>query len=221
MYRTLNICPCPSPLPAITNCLPCPPILLVFSAPLFLDIRQWLLDNQEKFTAPVYGPVALELGITDPALARCIENTVSNAMLNGFVTSSFDDYKTLTKHLKQRKTACTVYNIEGGRLDLSMRSKYTPAEVEDFRRKYGDVSILEEAYTAPDAVKQLLRDHVQAHNIIVGGPEFEANVTKLGNSFLEGVTKGGGVVYGLSSHDKAAQIQVSPRFHPWAVARLH
>ncbi len=159
-----------------------------------LEIRKWIRDNSRNFLQPVYGPVAVELNITDPTMAQILECHASKDSLSAFITCCLEDDNTLTKYIQETygQLRVTVGCIEGGRMKPSPIVVWSDSAMKRFKDERGALGWLDEGFQAPNAVRQFLRDRHSVHNVLIGGNSFYDTLTNAqnGQEFLEELTRG-------------------------------
>ncbi len=159
-----------------------------------LEIRKWIRDNSRNFLQPVYGPVAVELNITDPTMAQILESHASKDSLSAFVTCCLEDDNTLTKYIQDTysQLRVTVGCIEEGRLKPSPATVWSYSAMQRLKDEMGALGWLDEGFQAPNAVRQFLRDRHAVHNVVIGGNRFYEILThaQKGQEFLEELTRG-------------------------------
>ncbi len=159
-----------------------------------LEIRKWIKTNSRNFLQPVYGPVALELTISDPTMAQILECHASKDSLSAFICCCLEDDNTLTKYIQDTygQLRVTVGSIEGGRLKPSPMVIWSDSAMKRLKDEKGALGWLDEGFQAPNAVRQFLRDRHSVHNVVVGGNRFYEALTNAqhGQEFLEELTRG-------------------------------
>ncbi len=160
-----------------------------------LEIRKWIRDNSKNFLQPVYGPVAVELNITDPTMAQILESHASKDSLSAFITCCLEDDDTLTKYIQDTygQLRVTVGCIEGGRMKPSPATVWSDSAMKRLKHERGALGWLDEGFQAPNAVRQFLRDRHSVHNVVIGGDQFYETLThaQKGQEFLDELTLGG------------------------------
>jgi len=140
-----------------------------------MRLRAWL-DSQgarQGFIRNVYGPMALEVDVTDDQFAGAIENKMGNRVLFGYATECSDDYNRLRDEIRRQKLEVNVFNVEGGHLKEAKHVK-TPPQLQALKAA-GVLGFLEDAVGCSDAVRQVLRDHAQVDVTMLGGADLQRN----------------------------------------------
>ncbi len=159
-----------------------------------LEIRKWIKENSKNFLQPVYGPVAVELNITDPVMAQILESHASKDSLSAFITCCLEDDNTLTQYIQATygELRVTVGCIEGGRMKPSPATVWSDSAMKRLKHEKGALGWLDKGFQAPDAVRQFLRDRHSIHNVLIGGERLYETLThaQKGHQFLDELTRG-------------------------------
>ena len=107
-------------------------------------------EAEGKLRDKVYGPVLLEVNLTNPFHVKCFENQVSNAVLSTFLTLNPEDHEHVISNLYEKQklkiNIVRAYQIQGSFEPPSM----------DPLRPLGVTGFLVEFVEAPDIVRRML-----------------------------------------------------------------
>lgn len=140
-----------------------------------MRLRGWLEGPgmRQSFIRKVYGPMALEVEVTDEQFVGAIESKIGPRVLYGYATECTEDYNRLRDEIKRQRLEVNVFNVEGGHLKPSKNNK-TPQQMQALK-SVGLLGFLEDAVDCADAVKQVLRDHASLDITMIGGAALQAN----------------------------------------------
>jgi chromosome segregation ATPase len=122
---------------------------------------EWVKSNSSNFKNKVYGPVLVEVNVSNKGHAAYLEGHVPNYIWKSFITQDSFDRDLLVKNLKQFDIP--VLNYTGNR---EMRRAPTP--VSDEMRSLGIASRLDEVFEAPSAVKEVLISQFALDHSFIG-----------------------------------------------------
>ncbi|KAG0471723.1 hypothetical protein HPP92_016269, partial [Vanilla planifolia] len=135
----------------------------------------WLQQNRKDLKEEVYGPVLLEVKVQNGVHATYLENHVPNYIWKSFVTLDPCDRDLLVHNLKQYDVP--VLNFVG---EIANRSQF---ELSLEMRELGICSRLDQVFSAPHAVKEVLIGQAALDHSYVGTNETDRKadeVSRLG-----------------------------------------
>ncbi|KAL5195647.1 Structural maintenance of chromosomes protein 5 [Glycine soja] len=113
------------------------------------EAYKWVQDHRHEFNKEVYGPVLLEVNVSNKDHAAYLEGQVAHYTWKSFITQDSGDRDLLAKHL--RFFDVNVLNYTGG--DGPQRE---PFEISEDKRALGIYSRLDQIFDAPIAVKEYI-----------------------------------------------------------------
>eukprot|EP01018_Ginkgo_biloba_P038498 Gb_33241 [translate_table: standard] len=125
---------------------------------------EWVKNHCNDFKKKVYGPVLLEVSVSDKRHTTYLEGHVPGYIWKSFITQDSDDRDLLVRNLKPFDIP--VLNYTGNR---EMRK--APMEVSDEMRKLGISSRLDQIFEAPSAVKEVLISQAILDHSFIGSEE--------------------------------------------------
>ncbi|KAF5736462.1 structural maintenance of chromosomes protein 5 [Tripterygium wilfordii] len=136
----------------------------------------WLQQHRNQLSKEVYGPVLLEVNVSDRGHADYLEGHVPFYIWKSFITEDPRDRDILVQNLKQFDVPILNY------VRTEHRQK-RPFDVSEEMRALGISSRLDQVFDAPDAVKEVLISQFGLENSYIGSKETDQNadeVMKLG-----------------------------------------
>ncbi|KAF9904767.1 Structural maintenance of chromosomes protein 5 [Linnemannia zychae] len=122
----------------------------------------WLRDNRRMFKGHVYGPIGIEINVTNMKFADAIE-TVIRPHLRTFVCESRADYDIFTaEYLDRMKKRITIIAPEERSLNLD---QYRPPVSDKEFSQWGFQSYVRDALDGPDAVLAVLCARANIHQV--------------------------------------------------------
>jgi chromosome segregation ATPase len=144
------------------------------------EISDWIDHNKAQFRRPVWGPIACEVTTKSNNAAASLEHHVPNATLKSFVVECKEDYDLLYSKIRREKNLpINVLIVPNGKLQ-DIDRKYSANKMRILKEEHGISGYLDEAFTAPDAIIQALRNSAQVHNVLVGGTKTQAHIDSKG-----------------------------------------
>ncbi|KAL2562813.1 hypothetical protein AAZV13_20G158500 [Glycine max] len=140
------------------------------------EAYKWVQDHRHEFNKEVYGPVLLEVNVSNKDHAAYLEGQVAHYTWKSFITQDSGDRDLLAKHL--RFFDVNVLNYTGG--DGPQRE---PFEISEDKRALGIYSRLDQIFDAPIAVKEVLISQFNLDYSYIGSEKSDQNageVRKLG-----------------------------------------
>lgn len=128
------------------------------------EAYNWLQENRHVLKKEVYGPVLLEVKVSNGIHATYLENHVPNYIWKSFVTQDPSDRDLLVQNLKQYDVP--VLNYVGGRGVNGSQFQLTREMSE-----LGICSRLDQVFTAPHAVKDVLISQAGLDHSYIGNNE--------------------------------------------------
>ncbi|KAI0511750.1 hypothetical protein KFK09_012382 [Dendrobium nobile] len=128
------------------------------------EAYNWLQENRHQLKKEVYGPVLLEVKVSNGVHATYLENHVPNYIWKSFVTQDSSDRDFLVHNLKQYDVP--ILNYVGGR-DAN-RSQF---QITREMRELGICSRLDQVFSSPHAVKDVLISQAALDHSYIGDHE--------------------------------------------------
>ncbi|KAH9312049.1 hypothetical protein KI387_027084, partial [Taxus chinensis] len=125
---------------------------------------EWVKNHSNDFKKKVYGPVLLEVNVSNKSHTAYLEGHVPYYIWKSFITQDPYDRDLLVKNLKPFDIP--VLNYTGNR---QMQNK--PLVVSDMMRNLGITSRLDEVFEAPSAVKEVLISQAALDHSFIGSEE--------------------------------------------------
>ncbi|KAL9329884.1 hypothetical protein ACSQ67_004887 [Phaseolus vulgaris] len=161
-----------------TKCLH---VLQRSGAEKIIEAYKWVQEHRHEFNKEVYGPVLVEVNVSNKVHAAYLEGQVAHYTWKSFITQDSGDRDLLVKHLQFFDVP--VLNYTGGD-DGHQRE---PFENSEDKRALGIYSRLDQIFDAPIAVKEVLISQFNLDYSYIGSNETDQNadeVPKLGISDL-------------------------------------
>ncbi|XP_050387730.1 structural maintenance of chromosomes protein 5 isoform X2 [Argentina anserina] len=143
--------------------------------PRILEAYNWLKENQHMFNKEVYGPVLLEVNVSDRRHAAYLEGHVAHYVWKSFITQDSRDRDLLVKNLKSFEVP--VLNYVGN------ESQREPLHISEEMSALGIYSRLDHVFDAPIAVKEVLIGQFGLDRSYIGSQQTDQKgdqVSKLG-----------------------------------------
>eukprot|EP00252_Welwitschia_mirabilis_P000893 TRINITY_DN10890_c0_g1_i1.p1 TRINITY_DN10890_c0_g1~~TRINITY_DN10890_c0_g1_i1.p1 ORF type:complete len:1092 (-),score=272.58 TRINITY_DN10890_c0_g1_i1:474-3749(-) len=128
------------------------------------DAVDWVRNNQANFKKEVYGPVLLEVNVSNRMHTAYLEGHVPHYIWKSFITQDPSDRDMLVTNLKTFNVP--VLNYTG---DKESSNRALP--VSDEMRRLGISLRLDEVFEAPDAVKEVLISQAALDFSYIGSEE--------------------------------------------------
>lgn len=128
------------------------------------EAHQWVQEHRNDFNKEVYGPVLLEVNVSNRFHADCLEGHVAHYIWKAFITQDSDDRDFLFKNL--RSYDVPVINHVG---DEGQRR--SPFQTTEEMYKLGISSRLDQVFEAPHAVKDVLTSQFGLEHSYIGSQE--------------------------------------------------
>ncbi|GLJ07233.1 hypothetical protein SUGI_0062420 [Cryptomeria japonica] len=125
---------------------------------------EWVKNHSNDFKEKVYGPVLLEVNVSNKSHTAYLEGHVPYYIWKSFITQDPYDRDLLVKNLKPFDIP--VLNYTGNRL-----TQNKPLPVSDAMHKLGIMSRLDEVFEAPSAVKEVLISQAALDHSFIGSEE--------------------------------------------------
>ncbi|KAA8493710.1 Structural maintenance of chromosomes protein 5 [Porphyridium purpureum] len=138
-------------------------------------VVQWIAENRHAFHGEVFGPVALELKVSDEFHERVVESVIPRWMRLAFVCQSREDLSMLTRAMDQHRWyGVNALSTPSDPL-FNMQGRHNLADLESM----GLYAYVKDIFDAPDAVKRVLAAHSNVHEILVGNENATQNKDKI------------------------------------------
>ncbi|KAL5827330.1 hypothetical protein ACOSQ3_019161 [Xanthoceras sorbifolium] len=137
---------------------------------------QWLQQHRHELNKEVYGPVLLEVNVSNPVHANCLEGQVASYIWKSFITQDAGDRDFLVKNLKSFDVPILNY--------VSNDSRQKEAfQISEEMRALGISARLDQVFDAPNAVKEVMTSQFGLEYSYIGSKETDQKadeVAKLG-----------------------------------------
>ncbi|KAK7392804.1 hypothetical protein VNO78_21252 [Psophocarpus tetragonolobus] len=137
-----------------------------------VEAYQWVQEHRHEFNKDVYGPVLVEVNVSNKHHAAFLEGQVAYYAWKSFITLDSGDRDRLVKHLKFFDVP--VINYTGN--DSQQRE---PLEISEDKRVLGIYSRLDQIFDAPIAVKEVLISQFNLDNSYIGSPKADQNADEV------------------------------------------
>ncbi|ETV72523.1 hypothetical protein H257_12617 [Aphanomyces astaci] len=140
---------------------------------------EWVQKNSAMFQRKVWGPIALEVQLTDRLYTKYLEDTLQNYVLTSFVVECREDYNTMLRELNEgsQRLGVNVLQLDEGRIKPFQRP-YSASQIKSFQENLGMTCYLDEVVKAPEVIHQILRDHGGIHTMLLGTQETEDMINR-------------------------------------------
>ncbi|XP_017441646.1 structural maintenance of chromosomes protein 5 isoform X2 [Vigna angularis] len=129
-----------------TKCLH---VLQRSGAEKIFEAYKWVQEHQHEFNKEVYGPVLVEVNVSNKVHAAYLEGQVAHYTWKSFITQDSGDRDLLVKHLQFFDVPVLNYTGDGGH-------QREPFEISEDKRALGIYSRLDQIFEAPIAVKEYI-----------------------------------------------------------------
>ncbi|XWS42860.1 hypothetical protein CRYUN_Cryun16bG0050800 [Craigia yunnanensis] len=140
------------------------------------DAYQWLQLHRHELNKEVYGPVLLEVNVSDQVHANFLEGHVAHYIWKSFITQDSGDRDFLVKNLQSFDVPILNYvRNESG--------QKAPFEISKQMHEFGIYSRLDQVFDAPTAVKEVLTSQFGLEHSYIGSDKTDQkadDVAKLG-----------------------------------------
>ncbi|KAL8129198.1 hypothetical protein V2J09_018353 [Rumex salicifolius] len=127
------------------------------------DAYNWLQANQGQLNKKVYGPVLLEVNVSNQSHAEYLEGQVSYYIWKSFITQDSGDRDLLVKNLRQFDVPILNY--------VPNDHYRPPPQISEEMRQLGIYSRLDQVFDAPAAVKEVLISQSGLDDSYIGSKE--------------------------------------------------
>ncbi|KAH6782870.1 structural maintenance of chromosomes 5 [Perilla frutescens var. hirtella] len=135
-----------------------------FGAERIFEAYRWVQDHRAEFKKEVYGPVLLEVNVTNRLHAGYLEGHVANYIWKAFISQDSEDRDFLVGNLSHFHVPVINYVMTGNYRSDSFQAT-------DEMRKLGISSRLDQVFEAPHAVKEVLISQFHLDNSYIGSKE--------------------------------------------------
>lgn len=132
------------------------------------DAYQWVQAHRHEFKKEVYGPVLIEVNISNPLHAAFLESHVPYYIWKAFITQDSGDRDYLFKNLKSFDVAVINHVADGNRNPM-------PLHISQEMSSMGIYSRLDQVFDAPYAVKEVLIGQAGLENSYIGSKKSDEN----------------------------------------------
>ncbi|OMO50483.1 RecF/RecN/SMC [Corchorus capsularis] len=138
------------------------------------DAYQWLQQHRHELNKEVFGPVLLEVNVSDKLHANFLEGHVAHYIWKSFITQDSRDRDFLVKNLESFDVP--ILNYVGGQSD-----RKEPFEISNQMRELGIYSRLDQVFDAPTAVKEVLTSQCSLDRSYIGSGNTDQNADYIAN----------------------------------------
>ncbi|KAK9058096.1 hypothetical protein SSX86_022936 [Deinandra increscens subsp. villosa] len=135
------------------------------------DAYQWIQANRHEFRKEVYGPVLIEVNISNQLHAAYLESHVPYYMWKAFITQDSADRDFLFKNLRSFDVAVINHVADGSR-------NPEPLDISQEMASMGLYSRLDQVFDAPYAVKEVLIGQASLETSYIGSKKSDENADK-------------------------------------------
>ncbi|KAK7835531.1 structural maintenance of chromosomes protein 5 [Quercus suber] len=128
------------------------------------EAYHWVQEHRNEFNKEVYGPVLLEVNVSDRVHANYLEGHVPYYIWKSFITQDPRDRDFLVKNLKSFDVPVLNYTGDEGRAPL-------PFQLTKEMHSIGIYSRLDQVFNAPYAVKEVLTNQFGLDRSYIGSKE--------------------------------------------------
>ncbi|KAL2330753.1 hypothetical protein Fmac_018334 [Flemingia macrophylla] len=156
-----------------TKCLH---VLQQSGAEKIVQAYTWVQEHRHEFNKEVYGPVLVEVNVSNKVHAAYLEGQVAHYTWKSFITQDSGDRDLLVKHLQFFDVPVLNYTGDSGH-------QREPFEISEDKRTLGIYSRMDQIFDAPTAVKEVLISQFNLDNSYIGSKETDQKadeVPKLG-----------------------------------------
>ncbi|KAF3957734.1 hypothetical protein CMV_017286 [Castanea mollissima] len=142
----------------------CLQALVKSGAERIFEAYRWVQEHRNEFNKEVYGPVLLEVNVSDRVHANYLEGHVPYYIWKSFITQDPRDRDFLVKNLKSFDVPVLNYTGDEGRAPL-------PFQLTREMHLIGIYSRLDQVFNAPNAVKEVLTSQFGLDRSYIGSKE--------------------------------------------------
>ncbi|WVZ24282.1 hypothetical protein V8G54_002826 [Vigna mungo] len=155
-----------------TKCLH---VLQRSGAEKIFEAYKWVQEHQHEFNKEVYGPVLVEVNVSNKVHAAYLEGQVAHYTWKSFITQDSGDRDHLVKHLQFFDVPVLNYTGDGGH----QREPFEISEDVSLKRALGIYSRLDQIFDAPIAVKEVLISQFNLDHSYIGSKETDQNADEV------------------------------------------
>ncbi|KAL6129720.1 hypothetical protein ACLB2K_073069 [Fragaria x ananassa] len=137
------------------------------------DAYNWLKEHRHEFNRDVYGPVLLEVNVSDRRHADYLEDHVAYYVWKSFITQDSQDRDCLVRNLKSFDVP--VLNYVGN------ESQQEPFHISEEMSAVGIHSRLDQVFDAPTAVKEVLTSQFGLDRSYIGSRQTDQKADQVSN----------------------------------------
>lgn len=127
------------------------------------EAYNWVQEHQHQFNKPVYGPVLLEVNVSNRIHADYLEGDVPGYIWKAFITQDAADRDLLFRNM--RSFDVPIINV------ADESQSHVPFQITEEMRMLGIDSRLDQVFDAPDAVKEALIGQFRLDHSYIGSRE--------------------------------------------------
>lgn len=135
------------------------------------EAYSWLQEHRHELNKDVYGPVLLEVNVTNRVHAGYLEGHVPFYIWKSFITQDSRDRDFLVRNMKSFDVP--ILNYVGG------EARHNPFNVSEEMHSLGIYSRLDQVFDAPNAVKEVLISQCGLNNSYIGSKEADQKATEV------------------------------------------
>ncbi|KAI4333084.1 hypothetical protein L6164_017934 [Bauhinia variegata] len=124
----------------------------------------WVQEHRDEFNKKVFGPVLLEVNVSNQDHAKFLEGQVAYYIWKSFITQDSGDRDLLVKHLKSFDVPILNHTGNDGH-------RRDPFEISKDMHDLGIYSRLDQIFDAPTAVKEVLTEQFGLDHSYIGSRE--------------------------------------------------
>ncbi|XP_027340674.1 structural maintenance of chromosomes protein 5 isoform X2 [Abrus precatorius] len=136
------------------------------------EAYKWVQEHRHEFNKEVYGPVLVEVNVSNRVHAAYLEGQVAHYAWKSFITQDSGDRDLLVKQLRFFDVPVLNYTGKDGH-------QREPFEISEDMHALGIYSRLDQIFDAPFAVKEVLISQFNLDHSYIGSKETDQNADKV------------------------------------------
>jgi len=142
------------------------------------QVYQWIEENRKEFRRPVWGPIMCEVTTKTKNAAAFLENHVPYNLLKTFVVECREDEQFIYREVREKRNLpVNTILIRNGKL-TDRPCLYSDEKMNTLKQQHGVVGYLDDAFMAPDPVREALRHNASVHRVLVGTDKTQESIDR-------------------------------------------
>jgi len=125
--------------------------------------RQWINNHKHTLRHEVYGPVTMELNVTEPYHRDCLGQQAARYVQLGFVAQCEEDRDALLREFKRLEIKVSVMGVDMVHAASMQHPDVPPEPFRKYKLKW-----LDETFTAPEPVMKALYANASLAKVVIG-----------------------------------------------------